>query len=131
MICEITAASTIVEERRFQRREVKALARTRARRGPLFHGGYNRHKREVANGNDEQPTTLSPSHIMFRLAAGPDGRSPQGGRKVRTPQSSVPDNVREAGFKPVRRKVPQRIYRPGGNARVRVKRCGKSAPPRQ
>jgi hypothetical protein len=74
------------------------------------------------------------SHIMVGLAAGPDGRSHpvEGwGRKVRTPQSSVPDNVREAGFKPVRRKVPQRIYRPGGNARVRVKRCGKSAPPRQ
>jgi hypothetical protein len=45
------------------------------------------------------------------LAAGPDGRSPQGGRKVRTPQSSVPDNVREAGFKPGRRKVPQKTYR--------------------
>jgi len=37
----------------------------------------------------------------------------RGERKVRTPQSSVPDNVREGGFKPVRRKVPQRIYRPG------------------
>jgi hypothetical protein len=24
----------------------------------------------------------------------------------------VPDNVREAGFKPVRRKVPQKTYRP-------------------
>jgi hypothetical protein len=61
------------------------------------------------------------------------------GRKVRTPQSSVPDNVREDAFKRVRRKVPQKIYRPvvlvgfrgmksdedGG---VRVKRCGKSAP---
>jgi hypothetical protein len=46
------------------------------------------------------------------LAAGPDGRSPQGGRKVRTPQGSVPDNVREAGFKPGRRKVPQKTNRP-------------------
>jgi hypothetical protein len=52
----------------------------------------------------------------------------------RTPQSSVPDNVREGassklclgGF--IRRKVPQKIYRPAGNVRVRVKRCGKSAP---
>src|SRR5579863_489224 len=51
------------------------------------------------------------------------------GRKVRTPQSSVPDNVREGGFKPVRRKVPQKTYRPGNG--VRVKRCGKSAPPPQ
>ena len=49
---------------------------------------------------------------MDGLAAGPDGRSPQGGRKVRTPQGSVPDNVREAGFKPGRRKVPQKTYRP-------------------
>ena len=49
---------------------------------------------------------------MEWLAAGPDGRSPQGGRKVRTPQGSVPDNVREAGFKPGRRKVPQKTYRP-------------------
>src|ERR1700722_11154261 len=32
------------------------------------------------------------SHIMLKLAAGPDDRSPKGGRKVRTPQSSVPDN---------------------------------------
>jgi len=55
----------------------------------------------------------------------------------------VPDNVREDGFKPVRRKVPQRIYRlavvaagwriptSGIGGAVRVKRCGKSAPPRQ
>src|SRR5438270_29021 len=32
-------------------------------------------------------------------------------RKVRTPQSSVPDNVREGGFKATLRKVPQKIYR--------------------
>jgi len=67
---------------------------------------------------------------MNWLAAGPDGRSSelQDGRKVRTPQSSVPDNVREGRFKPVRRKVPQKTYRPGRKAQVRVKRCGKSAP---
>jgi len=60
------------------------------------------------------------------------GRSlPARERKVRTPQSSVPDNVREAGFKPVRRKVPQKTYRLGCEVRVRVKRCGKSAPPPQ
>src|SRR5207249_7158632 len=48
------------------------------------------------------------------LAAGPDGRSrcvQRRGRKVRTPQSSVPDNVREGGFKSTRRKVPQKTYR--------------------
>src|SRR5207302_7869895 len=71
------------------------------------------------------------SNIMTLLAAGPDGRSPQGGRKVRTPQSSVPDNVREGGVKPVRRKVLQNRYRLGRQVRVRVKRCGKSAPPSQ
>ena len=76
-----------------------------------------------------------PCTIMKLLAAGPDGRSSQGGRKVRTPQSSVPDNVREGtrafmgGI--VRRKVPQKTYRPGRKAQVRVKRCGKSAPPTQ
>jgi hypothetical protein len=52
-------------------------------------------------------------------------------RKVRTPESSVPDNVREGGFKAVRRKVPQRRYRCGRKSAVRVKRCGKSAPPGQ
>jgi len=68
---------------------------------------------------------------MNWLAAGPDGRSSQDGRKVRTPQSSVPDNVRDGRFKPVGRKVPQKTYRPGRKAQVRVKRCGKSAPPPQ
>src|SRR5713101_8391340 len=73
--------------------------------------------------------------IMILLAAGPDGRSSRDGRKVRTPQSSVPDNVQEGprafmgGI--VRRKVPQKTYRPGRKAQVRVKRCGKSAPPTQ
>ena len=51
------------------------------------------------------------------------------GRKVRTPQSSVPDNVRDGGLKPAGRKVPQKTYRLGRKAGVRVKRCGKSAPP--
>ena len=35
------------------------------------------------------------------------------GRKVRTPQGSVPDNVRDAGLKARGRPVPQKIYRPG------------------
>jgi hypothetical protein len=52
-------------------------------------------------------------------------------RKVRTPQSNVPDNVRDGAFKGVGRKVPQRTYRLGRKAAVRVKRCGKSAPPGQ
>jgi len=43
----------------------------------------------------------------------------------------VPDNVRDGRFKPVGRKVPQKTYRPGRKAQVRVKRCGKSAPPTQ
>src|SRR5438445_1436666 len=49
-------------------------------------------------------------------------------RKVRTPQSSVPDNVREGELQLTLRKVPQRIYRPRRKPEVRVKRCGKSAP---
>ncbi len=34
-------------------------------------------------------------------------------RKVRTPQGSVPDNVRDLSVKAQRRPVPQRTYRPG------------------
>jgi hypothetical protein len=52
-----------------------------------------------------------------------------GGEESPNSESSVPDNVRDAGFKPGGRKVPQKTYRPGNE--VRVKRCGKSAPPRQ
>ena len=75
------------------------------------------------------------------------------GRKVRTPQGSVPDNVRDADFKVRGRPVPQKRYRlgypssvsldpvkgdpgtPNGfawtacpSAKVCVKWCGKSAP---
>jgi len=83
------------------------------------------------------------SAARSRLEKGPSGPYPRtafsvfarkggrGERKVRTPQSSVPDNVREGEFKFTRRKVPQKTYRPSLPARVRVKRCGKSAPPRQ
>ena len=63
-------------------------------------------------------------------ASGPDGRPGSPGRKVRTPQSSVPDNVRASSVKAGRRPVPQKTYRPA-QAVVRVKRCGKSAPPGQ
>jgi hypothetical protein len=35
------------------------------------------------------------------------------GRKVRTPEGGVPDNVRDAGFKTRGRPVPQKRYRPG------------------
>ena len=63
-------------------------------------------------------------------ASGPDGRPGLPGRKVRTPQSSVPDNVRDSSVKAGRRPVPQKTYRPA-QAVVRVKRCGKSAPPGQ
>jgi hypothetical protein len=35
------------------------------------------------------------------------------GRKVRTPQGSVPDNVRDVRFKAHRRPVPQKRYRLG------------------
>jgi len=60
--------------------------------------------------------------------AGDSRAARPGGRKVRTPQSSVPDNVREGGVKATLRKEPQRIYRLRRKPQVRVKRCGKSAP---
>jgi hypothetical protein len=51
------------------------------------------------------------------MAGGPGGRCRNAqvfrGRKVRTPQGSVPDNVRDAGVKARGRPVPQRIYRLG------------------
>ena len=71
---------------------------------------------------------------MMMLAGGPDGRCrtglPVGERKVRTPESSVPDNVREGGLKArstesATENIPPRFVG------VRVKRCGKSAPPGQ
>jgi len=48
----------------------------------------------------------------WAVAAGFSARGDQG-RKVRTPQGSVPDNVRDAGFKARGRPVPQRRYRLG------------------
>jgi len=50
--------------------------------------------------------------------AGDSRAARPGGRKVRTPQSSVPDNVREGGVKATLRKVPQRIYRLGPGERT-------------
>src|SRR5438874_12475495 len=44
-------------------------------------------------------------------ASGPDGRPGSPGRKVRTPQSSVPDNVRASSVPAGRRPVPQKTYR--------------------
>ena len=49
-------------------------------------------------------------------------------RKVRTPQGSVPDNVRDWSVKALGRQVPQKTNRPVCKSGVRVKRCGKSAP---
>ena len=40
------------------------------------------------------------------------------GRKVRTPQGSVPDNVRDVGLKTHGRPVPQKRYRLGYPSRV-------------
>src|SRR5258708_5261583 len=100
--------------------------------------GIERKSQEAIGGGFTASRT-----IIVTVDAGPDGCClfpEQRGyprlaglreRKVRTPQSSVPDNVRESGFKAVRRKVPQRIYRRERKPAVRVKRCGKSAPPGQ
>ena len=46
----------------------------------------------------------------FTTRLGPHGV--RRGRKVRTPQGSVPDNVRDGRFKAAGRLVQQRIYRP-------------------
>ena len=65
-------------------------------------------------------TFRSVSAVHYTLAGGPGGRCrcctrerECRGRKVRTPQGSVPDNVRDAGFKARGRPVPQRRYRLG------------------
>ncbi len=63
------------------------------------------------------------------VAAGRLGKPGSRGRKVRTPQGSVPDNVRDVSFKAHRRPVPQKIYRlgypssegiPGDSEKVRL-----------
>src|ERR1700732_4742831 len=63
---------------------------------------------------------LSLKCSKIELAGGPGGRcrwlrasAVRRGRKVRTPQGSVPDNVRDAGFKVRGRPVPQKRYRFG------------------
>jgi len=53
-------------------------------------------------------------------------------RKVRTPQGSVPDNVRDCIAKRCRTASATENVPPGrASSLVRVKRCGKSAPRRQ
>ena len=107
--------------------------------GPLFHGGPN----ERANGqrlraNDQRPTTHDQGRfppLAYNVQVGSrTGRSLSfrkgwGGKSEL--RRAVCRITSGRPVKPVRRKVPQRRYRLGGNARVRVKRCGKSAPPRQ
>ena len=68
------------------------------------------------------------------LLSAADGRSPRsrGGRKVRTPQGRK--SGRKAGYHgryAVGRTVPQRPYRLAFRRGVRVKRWGKSPPPRR
>jgi hypothetical protein len=63
-------------------------------------------KSEVSSGVRYNDSCMQPDRTVAFCAFG------RGERKVRTPQSSVPDNVRDAGFKPGGRKVPQKIYRP-------------------
>jgi len=60
------------------------------------------------------------------------GRLGSRGRKVRTPQGSVPDNVRDADFKVRGRPVPQKRYRLGYpfsfGRRATLKQLAASAP---
>ena len=62
-------------------------------------------------------TFRSVSAVHYTLAGGPGGRCRSARafreRKVRTPQGSVPDNVRDLSVKAQRRQVPQRRYRLG------------------
>jgi hypothetical protein len=46
------------------------------------------------------------------IAAARSRKRVERGRKVRTPQGSVPDNVRDGRVKAAGRPVQQRIYRP-------------------
>ena len=74
----------------------------------------------------EKPTASSPSHNNFTANSPaaihlscrrlddrclPRLQAVGRGRKVRTPQGSVPDNVRDLRFKAQRRPVQQKIYR--------------------
>ena len=52
------------------------------------------------------------------VAAGVSRKRVRRGRKVRTPQGSVPDNVRDAGFKARGRLVPQKTNRLGYPSRL-------------
>jgi len=68
---------------------------------------------------------------VFSRTPASGGAARQEGGKSELRRAVVPDNVREDAFKRVRRKVPQRTYRLRRMLAVRVKRCGKSAPPGQ
>ena len=67
--------------------------------------------------------------VALAASSGEGGKSELRRAVCRITSGRVP--VQACLGRSIRRKVPQKIYRPGGNAGVRVKRCGKSAPPSQ
>jgi len=131
--------------------------------GPFWFrrtGNMIAHSAIMRPGSSPPETGETRTALHYRLAGGPGGRCRLlrasevcRGRKVRTPQGSVPDNVRDVGLKTHGRPVPQKRYRlgypslssdAGGHpegplrfawtaspAGVRVKWCGKSAPLRR
>jgi hypothetical protein len=86
-----------------------------------------RHNSTQTDGSDRRGLAAATllilgNEVRGRLRSGKGaGRSLPGGlrkrvrreRKVRTPQGSVPDNVRDAGVKARGRQVPQKTYRRG------------------
>src|ERR1035441_7903967 len=67
----------------------------------------------TATGKPELRQTTHWQEDRAVAAGGSSASEGNRGRKVRTPQGSVPDNVRDAGFKARGRPVPQKRYRLG------------------
>ena len=68
---------------------------------------------------------------VFEVRAFARGNASPRERKVRTPQGRIPRENGGDGSNSRRRTVSQKTNRPHGNARVRVKRRGKSSPLRR
>ncbi len=95
--------------------------------GLLTHPGSCAHR--WGSSQPAAETVRAATAIIFMLAAGSDGRcrSSERERKVRTPQSSVPDNVRESlGAPPLSRSLRQ-----GGESLHSTESATENIPPRR
>ena len=102
----------------------------RAPGGPEKEAAENNLRRDAAKGiayNDVVGSRTGRPPRPFWQEVGTQLLREWAGRKVRTPQSSVPDNVREVRFKPDRRKVPQKTYRPDVVVGACTRACAKRA----